>query len=232
MLWAPHLWPCADETSARLSPEQKEASTRNAEFVCPAKRKAQLQPLLLALRDSPYVDVLESRLYATIRLRPEFSGKEKREALTNAIFENIQYPLVMGRGFRHDAYVLTDGWHAMEDHHVWSSALAKLNLPRPEACQQNPCNAALQFVVFGASAQRPVSVVFTGQRDDRPWTEKVVAASNDVIEVKIGLSTRNSGVQDVSISVEDATSPLALTGSPDGRILGIALQRIDLSSQQ
>lgn len=232
MLWSPHLWPCADETRAHLSPEQNEAWNRNGEFVCPAERKAQLQPLLHALRGSPYVDVLDSKLYATIRLRPEFAGKDKRDALTNAVYENIHYPLVMGHGFRHDAYVLADGWHTMEEQHVWSGASARLKLPRPKACQQNSCNATLRFVVFGASAQRPVAVVFTGQRDDRPWTEKVVAASGDMIEVKIGLSRENSGVQDVLVSVEDATSPLALSGSPDGRILGIALQRIDLSSQQ
>jgi hypothetical protein len=38
-------------------------------------------------------------------------------------------------------------------------------------------------------------------------------------------------VQDISVSVPEATSPLALSGAPDGRVLGIALQQIALSGQ-
>ena len=231
MLWSPHLWPCVDQSTATLSDKQKEDLRSIPGFLCPPERRAELQPVLLALQDSPYIEVFESSLYATVRLRPEFSGSKERSALINTIFKNIHYPLVLGADFENRPYILGKGWHGLEAHHVWSQSDAKLTLPVPKECESKICDAVLQFVVFGASPQRTVSVLFNCVDQGLQWSEKIVATSGDSIQVKVPLTSQKAGRQEISISVPDATSPMALSGSPDGRVLGIALQRIDLSNK-
>ncbi|MEN3277697.1 MAG: hypothetical protein V7631_3487 [Massilia sp.] len=230
-LWSPHLWPCVAQTSARLSKEQKDALNSIPDFMCPAERRTQLRPVLLALRESPYLDVVDSERYATIRLRPEFAGRESRQALLNSIYDKIAYPIVMSKGFEQAPHILAAGWHATEEHHVWSLANARLRLPVPTACEAAQCAVQLKFGVFGASPARPVAVVFSGLDKSRPWSEKILATSGDPIQVKLPLHPGAVRVQDISVSVPEATSPLALSGAPDGRVLGIALQQIALSGQ-
>jgi hypothetical protein len=230
-LWSPHLWPCVAQTSARLSKEQKDSYNSIPDFMCPAERRTQLRPVLHALRESPYLDVIDSEQYATIRLRPEFAGRENRQALLNSIHAKITYPIVMTKGFEQAPHILAAGWHAMEEHHVWSLANAKLRLPVPNACEAARCTVQLKFGVFGASPARPVAVVFSGLDKSRPWSEKILATSGDPIQVKLPLRPGAVRVQEISVSVPDATSPLALSGAPDGRVLGIALQQVELSGQ-
>jgi hypothetical protein len=229
-LWSAHLWPCVAQTSAR-SKEQKDSVSSIPDFICPAERRNQLRPVLLALRESPYLDVVDSELYATIRLRPEFAGREGRQALINSTYDKIAYPIVMTKGSEQAPHILAAGWHGMEEHHVWSLANAKLRLPVPNACEAAQCTVQLKFVVFGASPARPVTVVFSGLDKSREWSEKILATSGDPIQVKLPLRPGAVRVQEISVSVPEATSPLALSGAPDGRVLGIALQQIELSSQ-
>lgn len=216
MLWSAHRWPCYDQTFSMPG------------FPCPSERRTELQPIVIALRNSPYVEVFESTLFATVRLRPEFSEKANRTELVNAIFRSIHYPIVLGAGFKESLYVLEKGWHSLELHHVWSQAAAKLRLPVPKVCGSKGCDAVLQFIVFGASPQRPVAVLFDSVDQGWQWSEKIVATSGDSIQVKVPITGQKIGLRVISISVPDATSPLVLSGSPDGRVLGIALQRIDL----
>jgi hypothetical protein len=230
MLWSPHLWPCLDQSTAKLSDEQNEDISSIPGFICPSERRDELQHVILALRDSPYVEVLESELFATVRLRPEFSGEENRSALISSIFGGITYPIALGSGFKACPYVLREGWNALEAHHVWSQAAAKLMLPVPKDCETRVCDAVLKFAVFGANSQRPVSVIFDSADQEWPWTEKIVANSGETIEVRVPLSGIR-GRREVSISIPDATSPQVMSGSPDARVLGIALQRIDLINQ-
>lgn len=207
MLWSAHSWPCADQ-SLKI-------------------QKTELQPAILALRDMPYIDVFESALFSTARLRPEFSGEANRSALLSALVEQIDYPIVFGSGSDDNALVLEEGWHSVEMHHVWSNAAAQLMLPIPEGCKDIECDAVLKFAVFGASLQRPVSVVFEIKEKGWEWTEKVIVSSRDVVEARVPLRGV-TGSRLLSISIPDATSPQLLNGSSDSRILGIAIQRIDL----
>jgi hypothetical protein len=115
----------------------------------------------------------------------------------------------------------------LEAQHVWSQANAKLMLPVPKECEAKNCEAVLRFAVFGANPQRPVSVVFDSADQGWQWTEKIVASSGNAIEVRVPLLGAR-GRRSLSISIPDATSPQVLTGSPDSRVLGIALQRIEL----
>jgi len=229
-MWlATYVWPCPDQTAARLSERQEEWLRSLSGFFCPPERRAQLQPVVRTLRDLPYLDVSESPLFAAIRLRPEFSGRENRPALQNAIMSGIKYPIELGADAKsmEDQYVLDDGWYAVEKDFVWSRAAAMLMLPVPEECESQGCDAVLKFQVFGASPKRSVSVIFKNADQEWQWNEKIVARSTDFIEAKVPLGGKG-GLRKLSISIPDATSPQMTGGSTDPRILGIALYRIDL----
>lgn len=60
MLWSPHLWSCAEETTARLTDEERGNMRKIPGFLCPSERRSELQPVIAALRASPYVDVAET----------------------------------------------------------------------------------------------------------------------------------------------------------------------------
>lgn len=208
MLWSAHRWP---------HPEQ-----------VLIERRAELKHVVLALRDLPYLEVFESALFTAVRLRPEFSGEANRPALVSFILGRIHYPIALRTGSMDASYLLQDGWHSLEAHHVWSEAVAKLMLPVPKECGSKRCDAVLQFVVHGASPRRPVSVLFNSVDRDWQWSRKVLASTGGLIQIKIPLTGHKIGWQEISISVPDATSPLLLSDSPDDRVLGISLQRIDL----
>jgi hypothetical protein len=86
MQWSPQMWPCLEQTTAKLDSEQKEVFLSFPEFTCPDKRKVELNPVILAFKELPYVEVQDTALFATIRLRPEFSGTSRKSAL-EAIIE-------------------------------------------------------------------------------------------------------------------------------------------------
>lgn len=69
MLWAPHLWPCAERTSAALTADEAKTWRAIPRFVCPPARKAQLAPILAAVRATQRVDIIDTDLFAVIRLR-------------------------------------------------------------------------------------------------------------------------------------------------------------------
>jgi hypothetical protein len=60
------------------------------------------------------------------------------------------------------------------------------------------------------------------------WNKNIVATSDDSQEIKLPI-TSSVNVQNIYINVPKATSPRELSGAPDDRILGIALQNIQLS---
>jgi hypothetical protein len=221
------LWPCPHETTAALSEEQRERFYSRSGFLCPAERRQELRSFILALQDLPYVDVFESSLFATIRLRPEFLGRANRSALISAILDNIQYPIVLGSGFKEGPYVLREGWHELETHHVWSQAISKLTLPVPKDCGTIHCDAILKFNVFGASQEHPVSVKFESTEFGGTWNETIVSTSSNEIAISVPLDSQG-GIQEISIAIPEATSPMTLIGSHDGRILGIGLKQIDI----
>lgn len=227
MLWSAHLWPCDDETTATLTLNQRESFRRIPGFVCPSQRKADLHPFVVALRESPYIDVVDTDLFATIRLRPKFAGSANRSALMTALLGNIPYPITLDSGLKYSEFILGEGWHDLETYHVWSQAFAILTLPIPKNCDARACFAIVKFNVFGASPLKPITVIFNSADGTMRWNEKVISTSSDVNKIAVPLSGATVS-RKISISIPDATSPKALTGSPDGRILGIGLIHIDL----
>ena len=214
MLWSPHTWPC------------HKGSTIPG-FLCPSERQAELQPVITAFSSLPYVDIAETDLFATIRLRPEFTGQANWLALLSSIVGNIQYPISIEPDFAEAAYVLQDGWHGLEAHHVWSTPGAKLRFPVPKYCQVEKCEVKLMFGVFGASTERPVNIFFNSLEPEWSWSEKITAVSGKPIVLHVPL-VGAADLRNINISIPDATSPQHLIGSADSRILGISLQRIDL----
>ncbi len=227
MMWSPQLWPCPDQTTAKLTARNSEHFRSASEFICPDQRRAELHSFILMLRESPYLDVSESELFATVRLRPEFLETLHRSESLSTIFRNINYPIILNQEFTKSHFVLPEGWYNMESDRVWSRTASKLILPVPKECETRVCHAVLKFSVFGANSQRPISVMFNSTEQGWQWAQTIMAKSEAVIEVSVPL-TGAKGSRSISIAVPEATSPQALRDSLDSRVLGIALQRIEL----
>lgn len=219
MLWSPHLWPCADETTARPNAADFLRYRTTPGFVCPAARRTQLAPFLAALQATGMVDVTDTRLFAVVRLRPGASHT----------FAQLRFPLVMGNTNPDTALVLTQGWHEAEHDHVWSEAQAVLTLPA--ACSGGACRILLTYAPFGASPQRKVTVHFHTVGPAGPYDEDVEATSSDPHVISLP-SSGALAAQSIAISVSPAVSPAALAGANDNRVLGISLSKIDVKPGQ
>ena len=78
MLWSPHLWPCVDQTTAKLTELSREYWNAIPGFYCPDQRKIMLRPVIQEMEQLPDVDVTDGDLFATIRLRRQFSADTER----------------------------------------------------------------------------------------------------------------------------------------------------------
>lgn len=230
MLWSPHLWPCMSETSATLTPNLVAKYSQIPGFTCPSQRKRELSDVVSALRSNSYLAVKETDLFVTVRLRPEFRSPEGKGTIMGQALKNISYPLFLGAGLSNSSLVLADGWYPAEAQRVWSRAHAKLVLPTPGNCPGTQCFAVLKFNVFGAGAARPIKIEVKSVAGDQVWHQSLSLNSNDSHDLWVPL-TNGLGSQFVELDVLNATSPHALAGAPDQRTLGIALERIDISSQ-
>ena len=215
MRWASYFWPCSKEA-----------------ILCPSERRTDLQPVIAALRASPYTDVVEADLFTTVRLRPEFANQTDRLALLSSMVGSVQYPISIDPVFLkapYAPYVLQEGWYwryGFESRHVWSKSAASILLPIPKHCETEKCEIKLIFRVFGASPERPVDVFFNSAEQVWQWSDKIIAITDAPVALNIPLAGR--GLRSINLTIPDATSPHHLTGSPDTRILGILLQRIEL----
>ncbi|GHX27110.1 hypothetical protein [Vibrio cholerae] len=222
MLWSAHTWPCFGPNDGKLT-RHIEISTSS----CLSEQRVKLQPVIAALLTNPYIDVVEADLFTTVRLRPEFTGQANQLALLSSIAGSIQYPISIEPNFAEAPYILQDGWHELETHHVWSKSAANILLPTPKYCDTEKCEAKFIFGVFGASPERPVDVFFSSAEHGEQWSTKITAASGEPIALNIPL-VGGAGLRSINISIPDATSPTILTGSSDSRVLGISLLRIEL----
>jgi hypothetical protein len=186
-----------------------------------------LRSVIQQIGQLPYVEVTDGDLFATVRLRRQFAADTGRQALLNAIFEHIRFPIEFGSALQESSFILEEGWHAPEEHHVWSQSASKLVLPVPSGCDIGQCLAVLHFSIFGASEQRPVAIEFESQAHGGSWNEGITSTTQDNNKVSVPLDG-GKPYQEIRIKIPDATSPQALTGSPDERTLGVAVLRADL----
>jgi len=230
MLWSAHIWPCLSEMSVALSEETLGKVRAIPNFICPDKQREDWRAQLDAIRRIPYLLVEDAGLFATVRLRPEYAGDENRKVLLSTMLKDFKYPINPRADFKEATYLLRRGWYAPEANFVWSTDQATLLLPKPERCMSNQCKAVLQYVVYGASPERPVVVTFANGGRKHVWRQSITATSGDWLETSVPLDGANKW-RGIVISVNEATSPQALVGSSDTRVLGIALRQVDLRGE-
>lgn len=181
----------------------------------PHKHKKNLVPVIDTLRASGYVSVEQRENYALVRLvsnkRPDFT-----------------YPIIISERSPSLLRALSQGWHDLESEHVWSKQRAELELPIPESCSPGECSAVLKFNVFGASEERPVRVIFKLGEGEPQIAPELNTRSGAIQRVNIPLPVGSSSSNTLEIEIPDAVSPHALQGSPDRRVLGIALRAVEL----
>ncbi|CAI1813216.1 Uncharacterised protein [Serratia quinivorans] len=212
MLWSAHLWPCKSDAIP--------------DFLCPSQQKSDLEPTIHSLAALPYLEVVNTNLFATIRLSDEFTGSEGRARLLGLLLNQNDYPIVIEPSIKEGIFLFEQGWYNLEENHVWSQSQSKLRLPVPGECASRHCEAVLKFTVFGAYPTRPVMVHFSSA----DWSQSLSLSSGDLNEIAIPLNSTNRN-QEIKISVPEAISPEKLMEVSDNRILGIALQRIELDIQ-
>lgn len=227
MLWSSHLWPCADQTKAALTEDSRENINLIPGSYCPDRRRSELQPVVQELRNEPFLEVSDNKFFATVRLRAEFINESNRTPLLDAILEHVSFPIEFGASLEKSSFILKEGWYAVEKELVWSQSAAKLVLPVPSGCDERECLAVLHFRVFGASAERPVSVSFNAGSTGESWNKTIISTTAEDNEISLPLNEKR-GYEEISIVVPDATTPREIAGSADGRTLGIALLRADL----
>jgi hypothetical protein len=208
-----NIWPCKSNGST-------------SEFLCPSERRAQFEPIITKLRTLTYLKVVETDLFATIRLSPKYSSKTMMRKLEKDL--NGDYPFQMNsKSVQGVNQLLFSGWHQLEDSHVWSMPEANLRLPVPEDCANTKCEVKMSFWVYGASSNRPVDVFFKSASTGWEWSNQITITSGEIQFLNIPLSGLRVS-QNIKISIPNATSPEQLSGSSDGRILGVGLVGIDL----
>ena len=221
-------WPYPDNTKVQRNDTLNVVS--NTSHL--SEQQTKLKAIIDTLRTLPYIEISDSPYFVSIRLQHQLSGKENKTALLKSVTENIRYPIVIGTNSLNNPphTLLWDGWNELEEHHAWSQTHAKLLLPVPQNCESRACHAVLNFTVFGASQEHPIKVTFNIQDQGLPWSTDITVSSGNLQKIQVPLSNTRDIVT-LSISVPDATSPLLLNGTPDPRVLGIGLLRIELLNE-
>jgi hypothetical protein len=138
---------------------------------------------------------------------------------------STSYPFLFQNG-ENGVSLLSEGSHSPEATHTWSQAEANLVLPVPKGFETGECRGVLKFWVFGASPTRPVDLFFESADSAWQWSEKITATSQSPMSIKIPLGI---SAKPIRIRVPSATSPEKIIGTPDSRIMGIALLEISLA---
>lgn len=203
----------------------KEVLFTNVQPECPDRMRETIQPLARLLAEDPLFDVLETELFTSIRIRSDLLQSSDREALLSQLARYVSYPVMTKASEPSRGSILLDGWHAPEPASIWSQASAGLSLPVPPECKASNCHIKLKFSAFGASEQRPVTVVFRHSRTGK--TASWVSRSADLVVAELPLAV-DLPTDDWRIQVDRAASPSELGLSEDTRVLGIALQEVDI----
>ena len=191
------------------------------EWPRPPVFKEELTPVIADLKASGSVSVNERKYYAVVRAK----SRDEENAVNHC--RSLVYPITVAQQTVNLRRVLGAGWHAPESEHVWSGSRAELSLPVPDNCPPGQCGVVLTFWVFGASKNRPVSVMFHTNAAGVQSPPSLTISSPDKQLVTIPLAA-GQPTQTLSIEVPEAISPKDLQDSADLRVLGIALHSIEL----
>lgn len=117
--------------------------------------------------------------------------------------------------------ILDEGWHALENGHVWSTEMAWIHLKNTMFVNNMlPSLMKLEIQPYAASIERPVKIgVRVGGRQlEFNYTNN----AHNTIEIPIACP-RNEEQCKIEFVVENTTSPKILGRSSDARLLGFAL---------
>jgi hypothetical protein len=172
--------------------------------------------------------LVQIRLFVTENSKLSFHGYTlvgSSNSLDSAV--KTEYPIILDSNLLYLPKILRKGWHDFKNNHIWSKSVSSLYLPIPNDCVIKACEAKLNFSVFGASPERPVSIYFDSAEREWDWSEKLTVNSDKSMDLYIPLSNAKSWRR-INIRVPNAISPRRLGVSSDKRKLGISLQRIEL----
>lgn len=229
MLWSAHWWPCGRNNIFTSRQTVQPATGATGNLGCLSEQKQKLAAFLDELRKIDYLSVTDGELFVVVRLNDADSNQWLK--IRKALLNRLSYPINVTNELENADLMLESGWHEREAHHVWSTQTAELVLPVPDRCASNNCQAVLKFVAFGVTPGRPAVIDFQTMSKSLPWHSWYVATTSDTSTVVLPLTELEKG-QSVTITTPNATSPYALTGSADKRVLGIALQSVELLIDQ
>lgn len=195
---------------------------------CPGPMREALAPLLKELRSDPWFEVLEAEFFSVIRPARSLRSADMSERRA-VLADSLGYPIRTIGGEHRLGTVLVDGWYAPEPTHVWSQAQATLSIPVPRRCRMAACEVLLDFFPLGASPVRPVSVTATHLSSGQTRTWELRSDGRFTGRLPLAAET---GLDDIRLTVVQAASPRQLGLSPDDRVLGIRLERIDVQPLQ
>jgi hypothetical protein len=221
-----YMWPCAGNRHDFSVRELQWLSWPR--YACPKEFRAKYRTIVDALKLDGRFFVQDTELYAVIRLRK--SGPNEQAMVDLA--ERIHFPMnvVADEGAE---WILGAGWHDKEPTRRWSNKHASLTVPIPHSCRYGQCKFVMRFLAFGASTQRPISVLFSPSVKDaatqahETQAHEIVVADGGEHEVVMSLPARATYAEFL-IDVPQALSPFALDGSPDHRTLGISLHSVNV----
>jgi hypothetical protein len=197
LLYSAFSWPCGASTS----------STCTADFE--TNNMSLLEPLIRELG----VPIAKQQFYTLFMVQPSLPVP--------------RYPYAVNEDPRSVSSLLGAGWHGVESSLIWSTDQAVIRLPIPDDCIDRDCVVSLGFSVFGASPERPVTVIFQNAASTNPQAGSTTTVSSSEIRSQ-DLLISGKGVAEILISVPQAASPQELGISADSRTLGIALQNVDI----
>lgn len=223
-----HVWPCPRESHG-YSPYKLSLLKGSTGVYCPAEGRSAYAAAIAALREDPFVSVVESALFAVIKLRPEYSGPEGRQRAEEKMVVGVTYPLEVAADAGAAAPVLESGWYPPETNLRWSSGKASLRLPQPDSCRASGCAISLTISAFAASAQRPVVIDATVA--GAPGTTNRLTLTDTAHHELVVTLPPGAKVVHLALDVPRAASPAELGMSADPRVLGLSLYRIDMMSR-
>lgn len=219
------VWPCPESSPAILTAEDRRLSLLD-NFKCPAQFRQVLAGTVSLLQGNPLLSITQTPYFAIVQLKARSSEQTTRVSLEQ--LAATPYPIAFGSGLPNAAFLLLSGWYTLEPGAVWSKPEASLRLPVPPECKGGGCRVLLSYNTVGATAGHPVTLQVREPEGSAAPVQQV-HLDDDVVTLALPLEAGRED-QVFEFSVLGARAPSQLSGSTDGRVLGIYLRSVQLQS--
>lgn len=229
MLWSAHAWPC------KAMPHDNEISNSSNELniddyptesQCPDYYRKLYAPLIKLATERKNLSVFNDDLFVIIRLSNLYQDDSIREKYLSDHIQKYVYPLFLNSDHPEVTFLMDGIWQNLESDQVWTGKKFGLTLPVPDKCNKESCEVALSMKAFSATANNPYVMEISAQTAEGLLNKTVTIVDNEVNDVLIRLSAKNT--QHIDFIVPQATSPHKLGVSDDKRTLGMAVSKIRL----